>query len=172
MAPGLGTPAPRAMTRIMAARASGAGEPVAREYMGTMAAAIVYRFEGIGPELELVPLAGRRALDNAGAKVGLEAWRRLSRDARAAIVSMGSADVVDGDAVRRALLDAPWTPCSGRPEPDATTVPSELTAGLAAAGLPIERWPRLRGVDRWALASLASRGRAEALAQLVAELSG
>jgi len=136
-----------------------------------MTASSVYRFEGIDAELELVPLAGRRALDRAGLKVGLEAWRGLSGQARRTIVALGSADDVDAAAVRRGLVGLSHTPREGRPEPSAGEVPAELAPALASAGLASERWPQLRALDRWALASLASRGRTEGLAQLVAELN-
>jgi hypothetical protein len=97
---------------------------------GTVSAVIVYAFEGIDERLDLVPLAGRRALDAAARKVGLEAWRALPLPERRAIVAAGSG------------LD----------------------------GLDAARWRALRGLDRWALASLASRQRHDGLAALLSEL--
>jgi len=136
-----------------------------------MSAPIVYRFEDIGAELELVPLAGRRALDRAGVKVGLESWRTLSHEAREAVAALGSAESVDAAAVRRQLVGVAYTPCDGLPEPGAHEAPSEIAPALASAGLDLERWSRLRALDRWALASLAARGRTDGLAKLVAELA-
>ena len=42
----------------------------------------LYQFDGISSELELVPLAARRALDRAGRKLSLGAWRHLDHAAR------------------------------------------------------------------------------------------
>lgn len=126
----------------------------------------VYRFEGIDEALDLVPLAGRRALDRAGRKLGLEAWRALSLEARTAIVEAGTAETVDGGRVLGILSGAQTSSLEARPEPDAS-VPPPL---VVATGVTRERWARLSGLDRWALDSLAHRGRHETLAALLAEL--
>lgn len=131
---------------------------------GTVSAVIVYAFEGIDERLDLVPLAGRRALDAAARKVGLEAWRALPLPERRAIVAAGSADVVDVSRVLAALAEAPSTPIVARPEPTRDALPDGLD------GLDAARWRALRGLDRWALASLASRQRHDGLAALLSEL--
>lgn len=128
----------------------------------------VYRFEAIDETLDLVPLAGRRALDRAGRKVGLEAWRRLSPTARAAIVEAGASAVVDAGRVRELLAGVEASPLEGRAEPSATVVPPALSA--AGVRLSTERWAALRALDRWALESLAARERTDALRSLLAEL--
>ena len=63
----------------------------------------VYAFEGIGEDLDLVPLAGRRALDAVARKVSLEGWRALPIPSRRAIVVAGSAEVVDVARVLEAI---------------------------------------------------------------------
>lgn len=125
----------------------------------------VYRFEEIGDDLSLVPLAGRRALDAAGRKVGLEAWRSLSIEARAAIVEAGAAAVVDGAHVRALLGGVEGTPLVAEAEPDAMEPP----AAVAALGVSAARWASLTPLDRWALASLARRERLGGARALLAE---
>jgi hypothetical protein len=132
----------------------------------------VFRFEEIDASLDLVPLAGRRALDAAGRKVGLEAWRGLPLEARRGIVAAGAAEHVDAATVRRLLGAAPGEAVRAPAEPPAGALPVELAETLAARGLTDARWSSLRALDRWALASLARRGRLEGLSALVAELAG
>jgi hypothetical protein len=126
----------------------------------------VYRFEGISDALELVPLAARRALDAAGRKVGLEAWRAMPLAARASIVEAGAAAQVDVRAVRDALEAVDATPIEAVAEPDPVTPPTSVVAlGVSAA-----RWASMGALDRWALASLARRGKDESAGALLAEL--
>jgi hypothetical protein len=133
----------------------------------------VYRFEDIDASLGLVPLAGRRALDAAGRTVSLEAWRAMPHGRRTAIVAAGAAERIDVEAVRSALAEVDTRPIEGRPDPDPTRVPGAVRAALASE-LSLEpddaRWPVLRGLDRWALASLADHGRFEGLRALAEEL--
>lgn len=126
----------------------------------------VYRFEEIGDELDLVPLAGRRALDAVGLKVGLAAWRAMPVGARAAIVAAGATEGVDPGRVRARLDGVETAPVEAVAEPDASAVPDALTR----FSLDDARWSRLRALDRWALASLARRGKDSAVLALLAEL--
>lgn len=126
----------------------------------------VYRFEAIGDQLELVPLAGRRALDRAGRKVGLSAWQAMPLPRRAEIVEAGASDGVDLDAVVRALEGVASAPMEAEPEPDPATVPE----AVARLGVDAVRWRALGGLDRWALASLVRRGKDDAARALLAEL--
>jgi molybdopterin-guanine dinucleotide biosynthesis protein A len=128
-----------------------------------VALARVYRFEDAGAPLDLVPLAGRRALDRVGRKVSLEAWRRMSLDARAAIVCAGAAERVDPAAVNAALTTVESVPIDAAPEPDARAAPGGLV-------IDPERWAELRALDRWVLASLLMRGRSETLRAALVEL--
>lgn len=126
-----------------------------------------YRFEGIGDELDLVPLAGRRALDAAGLKVGLAAWRGLAHEARSAIVRAGTSEIVDTALVHARLAGVESSPVAAAAEPDATSVPEPVTR----FGVDASTWRSLSALDRWALESLARRGKDEAVAALLAELS-
>ena len=135
-----------------------------RRGSGTVIAVIVYAFEGIDEALDLVPLAGRRALDAAARKVGLEAWRALPLGTRRAIVEAGSAEAVEVARVLDAIATVPHTPLAASPEPSRDVVPAALAA------LPLARWRALRALDRWALENLARRGREGAVSALRLEL--
>jgi cyclic pyranopterin phosphate synthase len=112
----------------------------------------VYRFEGIDEELDLVPLAARRALDVARAKVSLGDWKQATLAVRRAIVALGGAAVVDAPAVRRALSEA-GVPSSEAPsveEPAADVLPESL-----ATWVSLSLWRTLSPLDRYALAKVA-----------------
>ena len=66
----------------------------------------LYSFDGVDATLELLPLAARRALDLAGLKLSLEAWRVLPLTSRRAIVQLGSGPAVDVAQVEGALGNA------------------------------------------------------------------
>lgn len=116
----------------------------------------VFSFEAeeIGPALDLVPLAGRRALDHAGLKLSLEGWRSLSYEERKAIAEAGASARVDVPVVmtivRRAEPAAtPMTPAS---DPS----PEHLPEGLGAAShrgrtIDAATWAALPGLYRFAL---------------------
>jgi cyclic pyranopterin phosphate synthase len=113
----------------------------------------VYRFECIDDSLDLVPLAGRRALDAAGTRVSLASWRAMEIDARRSIVELGSAPSVDGASVR-ARLDGARVAYEGMaPEgdPGEATVPGPLSRSVTH-----EAWRGLSSVDRYALLKVAS----------------
>lgn len=133
-----------------------------------MTSRAVYRFEGIGDDLDLVPLAGRRALDAAALKVGLAAWRTIPLAQRTAIVAQGASERVDAGEVRRLVAGAESSPIFSEPEPDAAVAPD----ALARFGVDGARWTALGALDRWALASLARRGRDDSVRALLAELDG
>jgi hypothetical protein len=126
----------------------------------------IYAFEGTDEGLDLVPLAGRRALDAARLKVGLATWRTLPLSKRTAIVEAGAEAVVDAAAVTALVAGAETSRIDPEPEPDPGTVPE----ALARLGVSADRWSALRALDRWALASLARRGRTETLDALLREL--
>lgn len=127
----------------------------------------VYGFEGIDGQLDLVPLAARRALDHAGLKISLETWRSLPLETRAAIVSAGADDAVDTDLVRSKLAGVPTSELDALTEPTAGMPPASVTDAWPEAGAA---WANLGGLDRWALTVLASRARLDSLVALVAEI--
>jgi cyclic pyranopterin phosphate synthase len=115
----------------------------------------VYRFERIDDTLDLVPLAGRRALDGAGAKVSLGAWRAMGIDLRRSIVALGTAPELDAGAIR-AILTASNVPHDDVPregDPSADVVPELLARAVTEVA-----WRALAPVDRYALFKIA-RGR-------------
>jgi len=115
-------------------------------------ATAVFHFERSPPELSELPIAARRALDQAGLRLSLEAWRALPLDERRRIVLAGAADVVDSGtvvvAVRRA--DPPPQPIERVTDPDPVSPPVGLARALP--GLEARTWSRLRALDRCALA--------------------
>jgi cyclic pyranopterin phosphate synthase len=125
----------------------------------------IYRFERIDASLDLVPLAGRRALDAVGRKVSLDAWRRSPLAARRAIVELGSADRVDVAMVRRALAPFESTPVARMKEP-ARVPPAVLARGVSPA-----TWKTLAPLDRYALVKTSQSKSPDALAHALAEIS-
>jgi molybdenum cofactor biosynthesis protein MoaC len=133
---------------------------------------MIYRFEGLDETLDLVPLAGRRALDRAGCKVSLAAWRAASLATRQVIVTLGADVEVDTARVRQAL-DAGGVALVAIPpvdDPLADAVPGELSAPLGPA-VGDETWRTLSALDRYALAKLARKENgAEKLAGALTEI--
>jgi hypothetical protein len=128
----------------------------------------IYRFEDIGEDLELVPLAARRALDGAGLKISLEEWRSIALAQRRELVECGASETIDRGRVRSLLGALTGRPLEkAAPEPDRAVPPESL----ATDGVSATWWASLRALDRWALASLARRGRDASVHALRAELS-
>jgi cyclic pyranopterin phosphate synthase len=133
----------------------------------------LYSFDGVDATLELLPLAARRALDVAGLKLSLEAWRVLPLAARRAIVESGSGPVVGVARVEAALAGAPVTRIEASPDPIIATVPAELTSALGSSR-PVSQalWNALSPLDRYALVKVAGRGKGERLEAAYAEIVG
>ena len=135
----------------------------------------LYRFDGVDERLELVPLGARRALDRAGVKLSLDGWRSLPVDARRAIAEAGSGAMVDAAPVLTATRGAEPAPDAVAPasDPPSDTVPQELRQAFAPVG-PLDDavWASLSALDRYALAKVAERGRAERIAGAYVEIVG
>lgn len=120
------------------------------------------------PDPELVPLAGRRALDRAGLKLSLRAWQGLSLLVRESVARLGEEPEVDAERVRELLDVADPEPTTIEPidDPPADAVPRELALALGEAR-PIDdaEWRRLTPLGRYVLANYARRGRAEKLVE-------
>src|SRR5262245_46967116 len=109
---------------------------------------LVFAFEeqidGIGEFLAYMPLAARRALDAAGSKVSLDAWRAMPHADRRELTDLGGAAVVDVAAVRAVAARAtpPGVPVPAAVEPE--VLPAEVAAALGEAR-PIDasRWASL-----------------------------
>jgi molybdenum cofactor biosynthesis protein MoaC len=135
----------------------------------------LYAFDGVDERLDLVPLAARRALDRAGLKLSLEGWRSLALDARRTITDAGS----------RAMLDvAPVIVLANRAEPRPERIepvdeppsdeppPAVVLALGPARALSPAIWASLSALDRFALAKVIDRGRAERIAAAYDEIVG
>jgi cyclic pyranopterin phosphate synthase len=127
--------------------------------VGTPAASAVFDFENILPQLDFLPIAARRALDHAGLRLSLEAWRSLGLEDRCQLVAAGADDIVDSSAVagvvRRASPPAQRIEVVGDPDPLAP--PDGLTRLLEPVPLDARQWARLRALDRYALAHVHRR---------------
>jgi len=133
----------------------------------------LYSFDGVDATLDLLPLAARRALDVAGLKVSLDAWRALPLEARRTIVQSGSAHAVDSARVEAALGQGPLTRIERSVDPSISAVPAELSSALGSKR-PVSQalWHALSPLDRYALVKVASRGKAERLEAAYAEIVG
>lgn len=135
----------------------------------------LYQFDGVSSELELLPLSARRALDSAGRKLSLEAWRGLSPSERRELCELGSAPRVDVTRVTAlAELGRPAPePCAVRLDPGGDAPPRELLVALTSARpLPDNLWPLLSPLDRYALCKVAGRGNPERLEGAYREIVG
>jgi len=93
---------------------------------------MIFAFEQMSAALDLVPLAARRALDAAGCKLSLEAWRRLPIGARRALVEAGAGEVVNTRAVRAWLArhKASFDRLAPASDPPVDAAPDDLTSAL------------------------------------------
>lgn len=127
--------------------------------VGPSADSAVFDFENILPQLDFLPIAARRALDHAGLRLSLEAWRSLSLEDRCHLVAAGADDIVDGSlvaaVVRRASPAAQRIEVVGDPDPLAP--PEALLRLLEPVPLDARQWARLRALDRYALAHVHRR---------------
>ena len=132
---------------------------------------VVFKFEDIGDELKLLPLAARRALDLAGCKVSLHAWQSMPLRARRVLVEQGSGDEVDLQAVHSAVAGCePPSVAIKKREEDRSELPDKLLLDqLPRLG---DRWEPLGFLQRFALQHLAKRGDAERLARAWREIAG
>jgi molybdenum cofactor biosynthesis protein MoaC len=148
---------------------------VSKLHTTILAAVRTYRFENTDAELTLLPLAARRALDCAGRKLSLEVWQTLPHGARQALVEFGSGESVEVERVLQLLsrAAAPTTQIEVVADPSADVVPEEVTRAYGGKRLiPAGTWAALPALDRYALAKIGARGRAERLAAAYAEIIG
>lgn len=115
---------------------------------------VLYAFEAIGEDLDLMPLPARRAADAAGIKPSLADWRSWSLELRRALVELGSEPSVNVELVqgRVRLAGAVVSTCAPRPDPAPETVPDALGVALGPERpLSAAVWSALRPLDRYAL---------------------
>jgi cyclic pyranopterin phosphate synthase len=133
----------------------------------------LYFFDGIDATLDLVPIAARRALDRAGFKPSLEAWRALPLELRRGIVEAGAALVVDVAGLELGLGAHSLPRVEPSEEPGVDRVPEDVRAAFGAER-PISEavWLGLSPLDRYALGKVAARGKSERLAAAYTEIVG
>lgn len=136
---------------------------------------MLYRFDEVDERLELLPIAARRALDHAGARLSRDGWGSLPVAVRKQLVALGAARGVDVDLVREAAQMATPPPDEMEPnfDPPADRMPEEVARALGPS-LPVTDavWSALTPLDRYALAKVASRGRADRIAAAYGEIVG
>jgi len=135
----------------------------------------LFRFDGVDPSLQLLPIQARRALDHAGYKLSLEGFRSLPIADRAALVELGSRDVVDVERVSALLVAAKPAPDAMVPssDPSAVAPDDEVVAAYGAARpIPSASWSALGPLERYALAKVARGKSVERLEQAYAEIIG
>jgi cyclic pyranopterin phosphate synthase len=123
----------------------------------------VFAFEQSMSDLELMPIAARRALDAAGLRLSLEAWRTLSVADRSALVERGTSPCVPVPEVEVLLGAVKPPPERIAPQADPAEIPPELVEELGSLSKELTlRWPALSGFERYALVKLARPGHLEA----------
>jgi len=136
---------------------------------------VLYRFDEVDDRLELLPLASRRALDQAGCRLSREGWSSLPLPLRRQIVALGANAQVDVDLVREAAALANPPPDHTPPfaDPPAYSPPDEIREAFGRE-MPISDavWMQLSPLDRYALAKVAARSRPERLRAAYEEIIG
>ncbi len=135
----------------------------------------LFTLDQASPDLKLLPMAARRALDQAGVKLSLESWQSLAVPVRQELTRLGSEDVVDTTAVAVALDGLTPKPQSMAPvaDPDPAAVPDEVLAALGERRpIPGSSWAALSPLERYVLCKVARRGRDERIDQAYREIVG
>jgi cyclic pyranopterin phosphate synthase len=136
---------------------------------------VLYRFDEVDDKLELLPMAARRALDHAGARLSREGWGSLPVAVRKQIVALGGARGVDVDLVREAaqLAHPPPDEMPANYDPAPERMPEDVARALGP-NYPVADavWSSLSPLDRYALAKVASRGRQDRIAAAYGEIVG
>lgn len=133
----------------------------------------LYSFDGVDATLELVPLAARRALDRAGFKPSLEAWRGLPLSQRLVLAEAGESPTVDAARVEQVLATSAIPRVDPIPEPEPLAVPEALRQAYGGER-PISDavWFGLSPLDRYALGKAAARGQDERIGAAYDEIVG
>lgn len=135
----------------------------------------IFEFERLDTRMQLLPLAARRALEEAGIRLSLEGWRALPSKARQRLLRIGASDHVDGDEVRELLepVSASRRSIPPVPPPDPKSPPADLVASLGDEyTLPGSTWAALRPFERYALHKVATRSERAKLASAWKEIVG
>jgi hypothetical protein len=126
---------------------------------GNMLTDVVFAFEDVGDDLDLLPLAARRALDTSGLRMSLEAYRTLKVADRKALAMLGAGEQVHVPEVEQLAKKCtlPVTPIKRVQEVDSRNPPDQLLPALAERGLDLLAWRRLRALERYALIHVMRR---------------
>jgi molybdenum cofactor biosynthesis protein MoaC len=136
---------------------------------------VLYTFDGIDERLDLIPVAARRALDLAGLKLSLDAWRTLSLADREQLASLGAKGDVDPGKVAHILRGV--SPVAQNivpvPDPPPDAVPSSVVDAFGPER-PVDLgvWGALSPLDRYALAKVARKPRPERIDGAYREIVG
>jgi len=132
----------------------------------------LYAFDGVDEQLELVPLAARRALDTTGIRLPRAAWTRLPLAQRRELVELGAAAVVDRAKVQALCADS-GEPMAPSADPPPSEPPPELVAAFGPERpVPGAVWSALSPLDRYALVKVAAKPRADRISAAHAEIVG
>ena len=122
-----------------------------------------FAFEEPNSALTVLPLAARRALDVAGVRLSLEAWRGLTLDERHALIAAGAGVQVDIESVERLAGRARPAPERVPPVADPEQIAAELSAAAGTRRAELEgAWPGLTALERYALVKLSRTKKTEA----------
>jgi cyclic pyranopterin phosphate synthase len=136
---------------------------------------VLYQFDEVDAELDLLPLASRRALDHAGRRLSREGWTSLPLPLRRRLVTLGANPVVDIDLVREAaeIATPPGEQIDPLQDPPADFPPDDVREAFGD-GMPISDacWQQLSPLDRYALTKVAGRGRPERMSAAYKEIIG
>jgi cyclic pyranopterin phosphate synthase len=136
---------------------------------------MIFRFDEVGADLELLPTAARRALDHAGLRVSRESWRSLSLAARREIVRLGAERVVDATSVKNLASEGAPAPEPAEATPDPPSdrpLPSILDALGPSLTLSDAVWASLTPLERYALAKVTRRGASDRAVAAYREIVG
>jgi cyclic pyranopterin phosphate synthase len=133
----------------------------------------VFSFERIGPDLKLLPMAARRALDAAGLKLSLAAWSALAIDRKRSLVDLGQGEHIDVMRVSELVAEAqpPPQPIDPADESQLDTKTASVDELLDDENRISEReWRELSRLERFSIRHAAKRGDRERLLEAVREL--
>ncbi|MCH2111128.1 MAG: hypothetical protein MK135_17550, partial [Polyangiaceae bacterium] len=134
-----------------------------------------FAFENQDERLDLLPLSARRALDAAGKKLSLEAFRSLDYQERMALCLEGEKEQPDTDAIR-ALVALARIPAEDI-EPPQLPIPDEVPAILKSQfnesrEVHPKLWSTLSELERYALWKVCQKPREPRLTHAFEEIIG
>jgi cyclic pyranopterin phosphate synthase len=135
----------------------------------------LFSFDRAGPNLDLVPLAARRALDRAGSKLSLQGWKGLPLILRRELVSLGGEHEVPVERVQAIVAGATPSAEAVPPVPELSAhapSPEVVDAYRALGRLSPAIWSQLTPLARYALAKVATSNDAERADAAYRELVG